>query len=341
VSYGVPVLLVFAWLEPIVSETRSHNPNATERASQLQHYASDLVVHSQSSFHLAPGFVARSGAIAVAALVLVPLAGLAARRRWSALVLGGTVLVLALELWSLVFPHFSDLVSLSQARRAAGFVPFAFALVGGVAVATRLVRWAVVPAALAAGIVLQLEYPGDFGSFQHGPSAPAWIALFGGLAAVALTALRPQLALERTGPVAGAAVALFVLSVIVHGFSHWRASVTTDANALTPGLVHFLRADVPQRSVVFADLETSYRISGYAPVYVCNAPPAHVADTNANRPYARRAALLAFLGSGDLAIPRSCGAGWIVLRLRQPVARVEAQGLKPVYRDARFFVFRL
>jgi hypothetical protein len=341
VAYGVPVLLVFAWLEPLVAETKSHNPSGSEKATQLRHYASDLVVHSQSSFHLAPGIFARTGAIAVAALVLVPLAGLAARRRWSALVLGGSVLVLALELWSLVFPHFSDLVSLSQARRAAGFVPFAFALAGGVAVATRLIRLAVLPAALAAGIVLQIEHPGDFGRFSHGVSAPAWIALFGGLAAIALGVIRPHLALERTGPLAGGAVALFVLPVVVHGFLHWHAAVTTDGKALTPGLVRFLRTDVPQRSVVFADLETSYRISGYAPVYVCNAPPAHVADTNANRPYVRRTALLAFLRTGDLSIPRSCGAEWIVLRRSQPVARVEAQGGKPVYRDARFVAFRL
>ena len=54
--------------------------------------------------------------------------------------LGGTVLVLALELLPFVFPRFSDLVSLSQSRRAAGFVPFAFALVGGAAVLARALR---------------------------------------------------------------------------------------------------------------------------------------------------------------------------------------------------------
>src|SRR5258708_17926695 len=83
------------------------------------------------------GVVARTEEIAVAALVLVPLAAFAARRRWSAFVLGGTVLVLVLELCPFIFPHFSDLVSLSQSRRAAGFVPFAFALVGGAAVLAR------------------------------------------------------------------------------------------------------------------------------------------------------------------------------------------------------------
>jgi hypothetical protein len=248
--------------------------------------------------------------------------------------------VLVLELWSLVFPHFSDLVSLSQARRAAGFVPFAVALAGGAAVATRLLRWAVLPVALAAGIVLQIEYPGDFGhSFHGGPSAGAWIALFGGLAGLGVGALLRG-AVERPGPVAAAAVALFVLPVVVHGFAHWRAAVTTDANALTPGLVHYLRTDVPRGAVVFADLETSYRISGYVPVYVCNAPPSHVADTKANRPRERRAAWLAFLGTGSLAIPRRYHAGWIVLRRSERVARIEAQGARPVYRDASFILLK-
>ena len=202
--------------------------------------------------------------------------------------LGGSVLVLGLELWSLLFPHFSDLVSLSQSRRAVGFVPFAFALAGGAAVLTRFLRLAVLPVALAAGIVVQLSYP-------HGVGWPAWVALFGGLAALALTAVRPRLSLERPGPVAALAVALFALPVVVHGFSHWHAAVTNDPRALSPGLVQFLRHDVPRGSIVFADLETSYRISAYAPVYVCAAPPAHVADTKANAPETRRAAWLAFL----------------------------------------------
>ena len=342
VAYGVPVLLVFAWLEPIVAETRSHNPSKTVLADQLVHYGRELVVHSPTDFHLAAGMVARSGAVAIAALVLVPLAGLAARRRWSALVLGGAVLVLGLELWSLVFPHFTDLVSLSQARRAAGFVPFAFALAGGAAVATRFLRLLVVPVGLAAGIVLQLEYPGNFGSQPlSSPGLAAWIALFGGVAALALAAWRDGLELERPGSVAALAVAVFVLPVVVHGFAHWRAQTTTDRYALTPGLVDYLRRDVPSRAIVFADLETSYRISAYAPVYVCAAPPAHVADTNANRPYARREDLLRFLRTGSLSVPRRYHAGWLVLRAHEPVARVEAQGARAVYRDASFVVFEL
>jgi hypothetical protein len=339
-SFGVPAVLVFVWLAPLVSETRSHDPNAVEKARALRTYATDLVVSSPSSYHLAPGLVGRTGAIAIAALALTPLAAPAARRRWSALVLGGMVLLLGLELWSLVFPRFSDLVSLSQSRRAAGFVPFAFALAGGAAVLARALRAFVLPVALAAGIALQLAYPGDFGQrLEHGgPAAATWIALWGGLAGIVLAlVLRRLRPFERPGALAGLAVALFVLPVAVHGFANWDAAPSGTGNELTPGLVRFLRTTVPERDVVFADLETSYRIAAYAPVYVAAAPPEHVADTKANRPYVRRADLLEFLRTGDLAIPRRYGAGWLVLRRGEHVGA----GARLVYRDGRFRVYRL
>jgi hypothetical protein len=346
-AFGAPVLLVFAWLLPIVRETRSHSPSTSELVRGLKQYRTDLVVHSLSSYHLAPGVVARTGAIAVAALVLVPLAAFAARRRWSAFVLGGTVLVLAVELLPFLFPHFSDLVSLSQSRRAAGFVPFAFALVGGAAVLARLAGVWLLPAGLAAGVVLEHEFPGDFGTkLTHGgPPVATWIALWGGVVGLAAAALLVRTGttrfgagrFERPGVVAALALLLFVLPVAVHGFRHWDAELTTDPNALTPGLVRFLRTDVPKRAIVFADLETSYRISAYAPVYVANGPPTHVADTKANRPYVRRADLRRFLHTGSVAIPLSYHAGWLVLR---PGERVHA-GATLVYRDNRFRVYRL
>lgn len=346
-AFSAPVLLVFVWLLPIVRETRSHTPAASELARGLRQYRTDLVVYSASSYHLAPGFVSRAGAIAIAALILVPLAAFAARRRWSAFVLGGTVLVLALELLPYVFPRFSDLVSLSQSRRAAGFVPFAFALVGGAAVLERVAGPFLLPAALAAGIVLELEFPGDFGTKlgQGGPSVAAWIALWGGVAGLAAATVIVRSGttrfgggrFERPGGLAAMSVLLFVLPVAVHGFSHWDAEYTSDANALTPGVVTFLRGHVPKRAIVFADLETSYRISAYAPVYVANGPPAHVADTRANHPYTRRADLRRFLRTGSLAIPRSYHAGWLVLRAGERVRG----GATLVYRDNRFRVYRL
>jgi hypothetical protein len=321
------MVLVFLWLRPVVDETVSRSA-----VSQgIRQYRTDLVVHSQTSYHLAAGVPSRTGAIAIAALVLAPLAVLAGRRRWAALVLGGTALLLALELSSFLFPHFSHLVSLSQSRRAAGFVPLSVAFAGGLAVLPRL---AALPAALVAGVALERAWPGDFElRLAHGgPGWVAWWALFGSLAAIVVVAVRRG---DRTRP-AVLAAALFVLPVAIHGFAHWDAASSHDAHALTPGLVHFLRTDVPKGAVVYADLETSYRIGAYAPVYVANGPPTHVADTKANDPYARRADLQRFL-RGDEHVTQKYGAQWLVLRRGEFKA---AQG-QLVYRDQRFRAFRL
>src|SRR5206468_3880186 len=139
------------------------------------------------SYRLAPEVLGRSGAVAVAALFAVPLAVLAARRRWAALILGGFLAVLVLMLVPGLFTRFADAVSISQARRAAGFVPFPFAVAGAAAVLARLLSLAALPVGLAAGIAFQLAYPGDFGYSlaQGGPALAAWVALFGGAAALA------------------------------------------------------------------------------------------------------------------------------------------------------------
>jgi hypothetical protein len=336
---AVPAALVVAWLVPIVRETASHNPSRVEKLRAIAHYRSDLDVTSLTRYHLRPEAFSRAGAVALAALLLLPLAALAARRRWSPFVLGSAVLLLALELSSRLFPHFSDVVSLSQSRRAAGFVPFAAAFAGGMAVASRTLRFVVLPAALLAGIALQEKYPGDFGHGLHG-GGPAWAAWFalaaGAVALVVALVLASRRPLERDDWLPFAAAALFVLPVAVDGFRDWHPKVAHDGYALTPGLVRALQ-QIPEREVVFADLETSYRISAALPLYVANAPPAHVADTRANRPCARRREWLLFRRTGDLAIPRAYGATWLVLtRDEQPVVH-----LQPVYRDARFALDRV
>ena len=124
--------------------------------------------------------------MAVAGLLLVPLAALASPRRWAAYVVGGSVAVLFVGLTPWVFAPFSDLVSLSQSRRAAGFLPFAFAFAGGLAVASALLRRWLLPIALGAGIVLQLAYPGDFDYVltDGGPAAATWVAALGGAVAI-------------------------------------------------------------------------------------------------------------------------------------------------------------
>jgi len=107
---------------------------------------------------------------------------------------------------------------------------------------------------------------------------------------------------------------------------------------LTPGLVRALQEQVPKRAVVFSDDATSYKIAAFAPVYVANALPGHVADTKANRPYERRDDAKAFFRTGDLAIPRRYGATWLVVdrersKLKLPLPRA--------YADARYVLYRL
>ena len=348
--FGLPMALAFLWLEPTVQQTIPVSPGPKQLAANLYHYRHDLVRHSLSRYSLQAARIDRNGSIAIAALFLVPLALFARRRRWSALVLGGTVAVLGIELWPLVFPHFSDAVSLSQSRRASGFIPFAVALAGGAAIVSRFSRTLALLLGLISGIWLEVVYAGDFGLRVPAtePAAPVWIALYGGIAALVIGALlawwrrdRPPAVVRQRGIATALAVFLFALPVVVHGFSHWSPVTTQDKAALTPGLIRFLQRDVPARSVVLADLSTSYRVTAFAPVYVVAVPPTHAANTRPNELRKRRLAVLRFLFvNPTLAVAQTWRAQWIVLTRTGPVQAIERQGLRPVYEDSRFVVFR-
>ena len=340
-ALGLPWIGVALWLLPVIRQTVSHDPSAVEKRRALAKYAGQLDVSSLTSYHLAPAIFARTGAVAVAALAAVPLAALAARRRWAALVLGGSLAVLALMLVPFLFTHFSDAVSLSQSRRAAGFFPFAFAFAGGVLVLARLLGPPVLPLALVAGVLLQRAYPGDFGyrfGGSGGPGLVTWIATGGGVAALALALVVRRNLVRPAGVLAAGAAALFVLPVAIHGFANWSARGSEGADRLTPGLVSALRREVPERAIVWSEPQTSYSIAAYAPVYIAVAPPAHVADTKSNRPYERYAAAAAFRKSGDLAIPRRYGASWIVTDAKRSLRVLP---LVAVYRDDRYTLYRL
>ena len=115
---------------------------------------------------------------------------------------------------------------------------------------------------------------------------------------------------ERHG-LAAIAAALFVLPVAVSGFRHWTPRVTTDPHGLSPALAAELRK-VPERAVIIAPVETSYRILAAAPVYVVAAPVAHVAETKTNRPRVRVEDVKEWLRTDDASIPRRYGATWAV-----------------------------
>ena len=209
-----------------------------------------------------------------------------------------------------LFTRFSNAVSLSQSRRAAGFLPFAFAFAGGLALLARSV-W-VLPFALAAGIVLERQWPGDFAYGLHdgGPGAVTWFALVGGAIALVVGIVaarnRPK---ERYGLGALAAL-LFVLPVAVHGFRQWTPLNKTDSHALSPQLLAEVQK-LPKGAVVIADPETSYRIAAAAPVYLVAAPDRPRREHEGERPRhsgGRRRAVARHRRPGDPAQVR-CGLG--------------------------------
>ena len=341
-AFAVPSGLAILWLLPAVRETASHAPDAAELGRAFAQYEGQLEVGSDGRYRVAPALLSRSGAVAVAGLAAIPLAGLAARRRWAAFVLGGSVAVLLVVLVPELFMRVSDAFSLSQSRRLAGFLPFAFAFAGGAVVAARLLGPLALPVAFAAGIALQAWYPGDFTPRFVGGGGPVglvFFALVGGAAALlAGAAVRADVRPLRREWLAGAAALLFVLPVAWHAAQAWTPSEARRPNPLTPALMEALRRDVPERAVVFSDLETSYRIAAYAPVYVAAGPPAHVADTERNRPYERRDDVIRFLRSGDLAIPRSYGADFLVVDRSRFDLRPD---LEPMHEDERYALYAL
>ena len=309
---AAPTALVLLWLRPIVAETISHTPGDGELRRGLIQYQDQLVINSPHDFRIAPEVFGRSGAIAVAALILLPLVAFALPRRWATFAIPGTLLVLALGSVPWLFVHFSDTVGLSQSRRAMGFAPLPFVFVGAVAIVAR--RFWVPLVALVGGIVLQRLWPGDFAYGLHhgGPAAATWIALVGGVAAVvAAVAMRRRPLRERWG-VGALAVACLAAPVFAHGLRHWTPAQASDPYALPPGLVESLRKNVPKGSIVIAPIKQSYRVAAAAPLYVVAAPPTHVAATKANMPYERVRDVEHWLATNDSAIPRKYHATWAI-----------------------------
>jgi hypothetical protein len=335
----LPAGAYLAWLIPVIRDTASHAPGQDELQRAFRQYAGQLDVFSDTSYRLAPEVFGRAGAVAIAALLFVPLAGFALRRRWAAYVLGGFLAVAAVMLVPLLFVPFSDLVSLSQSRRAAGFWPLAFAFAGGLTVLAARLRALLLPVALLAGITLQLVYPGEFNyRLEHGgPALVTWFAVIAGAAALLWGLIRrPEL--ERPTKLVGAAAVLFVLPIGVHAAWNWSPSGARQPSPLTPGLLDALREDVPPGDVVYSDPETSYRIAAFAPVYIAVAPPGHVADTEQNRPYERRDEANNFFETGDVEIPRRAGVNWLVVDNDR--FRITPQ-LDSVYSDRRYTLYVL
>jgi hypothetical protein len=309
---AVPTGLVLLWLKPIVDQTISHNPKPGELMRGIVQYREQLVIHGPRDFRVAPEVFGRSGAVSVAALILLPLVAFAIPRRWAFFALGGTLIILVLGSVPWLFVHFSDVVGLSQSRRAMGFAPIPFVFTGAMALVARRI-WTL-PLALVAGIALQRLWPGDFayGLRHGGPALATWWALFGGVVALLLAlVLRGRPLPERWG-LGTLAVVLFSVPVVVHGMWHWSPAQKSDRFALSPRLVHSLRTKVPKGAIVIAPLETSYRVAAAADVYIVAAPVTHVAATTANMPYQRAKDVQRWVQTNNPAIAKRYGATWAI-----------------------------
>ncbi len=341
----IPALAFIAVITPLVGSSTSYDPTTHEVNKTLRHYGLQIATYADGRYALAPEVLARSGAVAVAALVLTVLAFMAAKKRWSAFVLGGALAVFALTLIPALFMPFSDLVSISQARRLAVFYPYAFAFAGGLGILAGLMRRLTIVLALAAGIALQIIWPGDFGYHLHSGGGPGWLVwtvMLASCAALICFFLSPEADYdEGNRSTVVFAAGLFVLPVVLAGFFHWTPLVSTDESGLTRGLMRTIDEQVPARAIVLADPATSYRIVAFEPVYVVTAPPGNVADTGRNRPYERRRNVWKFLATGKLGVVARYKPDWIVLTARERYKLVGKWKLKPVYHDDAFSLYRI
>ena len=239
----------------------------------------------------------------------------ASRRRWSAYVLGGSVSLLAILLFAVLFTPFSDAVSLSQARRAAGFLPLPFAFAGGAAVLARTLSWVALPVALGAGIALELVYPGEFTyTIPRGKPGDRRLDRAARRGRGASSSPPCSAAAGRStteGRCRQASPRRSWSPWPIFGFAHWSTG-PFEASPLTSGVQRALE-QLPDGSVVFSDDSTSYWVAAAAPLYVASALPGHVADTKANRPFERRDDAIRFGRTGDLSIPRRYGADYVLV----------------------------
>jgi hypothetical protein len=174
--------------------------------------------------------------------------------------------------------------------------------------------------------------------------SPGWLTWvsFGATAAALLAAAlfgRRIPEVEGVPLVAAAAVALFVLPVAVHGYSHWTRPSSARLG-LPEKLVSAVRGEVPRGDVVFSDPLTAYEVAAFAPVYINAAPTTHVADTRANRPAARvKQAQRFFAEHGPVSVARRAGAHWLLVdRTRDGRAPFR---LPRVYSGSRYVLYRI
>jgi hypothetical protein len=343
-AIAIPFGLVLLIVLPVAVDTSSFMPSAAHRAKELTAYG-DAFTRIGDQFAMSPAAIARGGAVLVAGLLAIPLAGFAGRRLWAALVLGGSLAILAVLLAPPLFTVFSDALTVSQSRRLPQFLPIPVAITGACIVFSRLRAGGAVLAG-AVGLLLVLGYPGEF-SYTYGAGGPGWVvwvAVAGGLVALGLGALL-QTRVPNPGAWAIAAVAAFLVPVTVTGLAGLHSSDSRPW--LTSSVVQALRADVPTGDVVFSYPGTAYQVAAYAPVYVNASKRGHVADSPKNQVHARAADAHRFFADPRLSdaarrgILVRWGAGWVLVDKRRPAPEDYLSKLGLVFQDRRFALYEV
>jgi hypothetical protein len=339
----VPFGLLLLLLLPVARETRAVTPSAGDRAAELDRYANTFTTLGDW-FGYSPSAVARAGPVVVAGLLAMPLAAFAARRLWAALVLGGSLAVLAVLLAPPLFTALSDAVSVSQSRRLAGFLPVAFAVAGGCIVLSRLRALGVVVAA-GTGVALVLLYPGVF--TRSSESGPEWAVavgvVVGVLALIAGAVRRPR------GPDPGVwallTAAALAAPVVIAGVLLLERD--RPLTPLSPELIESVQAQAASRDVVFSDPETAFAVAAFAPVYINAGPIGNVTDTMANRPRIRQADARRFFYRREstdaerLAILRRYGADWVIVDKEKRYPQDFVRTLELGFEDDRYALYRV
>lgn len=337
-AVSLPFLLLLVWLYPIATSGASSplalDPSSFETALETR----------GGLLRLKPSWVTRGGAGHVAALLLAPLAVATTRTRAAAFIASGTAVVILTLIVPWAFTPFSDVMSMSQARRFLFYLPWGFALVGGALVLARF-RHLAVGLALLAGCVLQILYPGDF-NYRLVDPGPGWVAWFAALAVVVVFAVGAASKLHLgyreawTIPI----IVAFALPIAVAGVPDADVG-KRDVTAMPPELVHAVRRNVDREDVLMAPTDLAYRLTARAPVYVVAVSRAHSADTLVNRHGERRSDVDAFFNANISSaqaeqILRRWDVQWLLINKHQPHPQEVVGALKPVFDGPRYALYR-
>jgi hypothetical protein len=214
---------------------------------------------------------------------------------------------------------------------------------GGALVLSRL-RYFGVALALAAGLVLNQVWPGDFNYHLRAPG-PGWLAWFaagGALLALAIGAAA-KLDFRYRESWAVLIVAGLVLPVAVTGIREMK-TFKTEPGAFNDHLIAAVNQRVTRDDVLMAMPETAYRLDARVPIYIAAVAGGHGGDTVQNDSYERRQDATRFFL--DAPGPKEAqeivdrwDVQWVLVDKKQPYPREYLSRFHPVYEDKRFALY--